>query len=153
MPLQKDLREFIESLNSRKVEYPIVGAHALAFHGVPRYTGDLDILVRASPENAAKLEEVLVEFSFAALRSAAGLSAADFLAPGRIVQLGLPPNRIDLLTSITGVEFEEACGRVAAHLHGVPVCFLGKVSLIKNKRATGRTRDKADLEALGAGRE
>ena len=147
MPLQKDLREFIESLNSRHVEYLIVGAFALAFHGIPRFTGDIDILVRRSPENAARIEEVLVQFSFASL----GLSAADFIEADQIIQLGHPPNRIDLLTSITGVEFEDAWdGRVAGSLHGVPVSFISRQCLIQNKRATGRTRDIADLEALGA---
>jgi len=147
MPLQKDLREFIESLNSHHVEYLIVGAFALAFHGAPRSTGDIDILLRRSPENAERIESVLVDFSFASL----GLSAADFIDADQIIQLGQPPNRIDLLTSITGVEFEEAwAGRVAADLHGIPVHFLGRECLIRNKRATGRTRDLADLEALGA---
>ena len=147
MPLQKDLREFIESLNSHRVEYLIVGAHALAFHGIPRYTGDLDILVRGSPENAARLEQVLAKFSFASL----GLSAQDFLTSGQVIQLGLPPNRIDLLTAITGVDFDEAwTGRVSGDLHGIRVAFIGKAAFIKNKRATGRARDKADLEALGA---
>jgi len=146
MPLQKDLREFIESLNSHHVEYVIVGAFALAFHGLPRYTGDLDIFVRPSPENAARLEKVIAEFGFAA----AGLSAEDFLRPNQVIQLGRAPNRVDLLTSITGVTFEEAWAqRVPSELDGVPVNFIGKESLIKNKRATGRTRDKADLEALG----
>lgn len=146
MPLQKDLREFIESLNSHHVEYLIVGAFALAFHGVPRSTGDIDILVRTSPGNAALVEEVLRAFGFASL----GLSAADFLHPDQVIQLGHPPNRIDLLTSITGVTFEEAwAGGVAAELHGVPVRFIGREALIRNKRATGRTQDKADLEALG----
>ena|SRR6266849_4472375 len=147
MPLQKDLSEFIESLNSHQVEYLIIGAFALAFHGVPRFTGDIDILVRRSPENAARIERVLVHFSFASL----GLSAADFAASDRIIQLGHPPNRIDLLTSITGVEFEEAwSGRVAAKLHEIPVFLIGEEALIRNKRARGRTQDKADLEALGA---
>ena len=146
MPLQKDLKEFIESLNSHRVEYPIVGAHALAFYGIPRYTGDLDILVRAQPENAARLEQVLIQFSFASLV----LSAKDFLKADQVIQLGMPPNRIDLLTSITGVDFDEAwTGRVAGDLLGTPAPFIGKESFIKNKRATGRTKDKADLEALG----
>lgn len=147
MPLQKDLREFIESLNSRHVEYLVVGAFALAFHGVPRSTGDIDLLVRPSPENAARIEEVLVQFSFAS----PGLSAADFIEADQVIQLGHPPNRIDLLTSITGVGFEEAwAARVAGNLHGVPVRFISRDCLIQNKRATGRTRDIADLEALGA---
>ena len=147
MPLQKDLREFIELLNSRRVEYLIVGAFALAFHGVPRFTGDIDILVRTSTENTTRIEEVLRVFSFASL----GLSAADFQCPNQVIQLGHPPNRIDLLTSITDVTFEEAwVSSVPGELHGIPVRFLGREALIRNKRATGRTQDKADLEALGA---
>jgi len=147
MPLQKDLREFIESLNSHHVEYLIVGAFALAFHGVPRSTGDIDILVRRSSENAARIEAVLIDFSFVSL----GLSAADFMNPDQVIQLGHPPNRVDLLTSITGVEFDEAWAeRVAADLHGVPVHFIGRQCLVVNKKATGRTQDLADLEALGA---
>jgi hypothetical protein len=146
MPLQKDLREFIELLNSHRVEYLIVGAFALAFHGVPRFTGDIDILIRTSAENATRVEEVLRVFSFALL----GLSAADFLSPHQVIQLGHPPNRIDLVTSITGVTFEAWASCVLGELHGVPVRFLGREELIRNKRATGRTQDKADLEALGA---
>jgi hypothetical protein len=147
MPLQKDLREFIESLNSHNVDYLIVGAFALAFHGVPRFTGDIDILVRSSAENAARVASVLGDFSFASL----GLSADDFMESDKIIQLGHPPNRIDLITSITGVAFEEAwSGRVAASLHGIPVYFLNRECLIQNKRSTGRTQDLADLEALGA---
>jgi hypothetical protein len=147
MPLQKDLREFIESLNSHHVEYLIVGAFALGFHGVPRSTGDIDVLVRRSPENASRIEAVLVDFSFASL----GLTAADFINADQVIQLGHPPNRVDLLTSITGVEFDEAWAeRVAANLHGVPVHFISRQCLIRNKQATGRTQDLADLEALGA---
>jgi len=144
--LQKDLKEFIESLNSQGVEYVIVGGFALAFHGFPRYTADIDVLVRCSPENAARLEIAVFKFGFAS----SGLSASDFLSPNQVIQLGRPPNRIDLLTSITGVDFEEAWAqRVASELDGIPVWFIGRESFIKNKRATGRTQDKADLEALG----
>ena len=147
MPLHKDLKEFIASLNSHDVDYLIVGAFALAFHGVPRYTGDIDILVRATPENAANVAQVLKEFSFASL----GLSASDFVQPEQVIQLGYPPNRIDLLTSITGVQFEDAWAkRVSGELHGIAVYFIGRDSLIQNKKATGRTQDKADLEALDA---
>jgi hypothetical protein len=148
MRLQKDLKEFIESPNSQSVEYVIVGGFALAFHGFPRYTGDIDILVRCSPENAARLEIAISKFGFAS----SGLSASDFLSANQVIQLGRPPNCIDLLTSITGVDFEEAWAqRVAAELDGIPVWFIGRESFIKNKQATGRTQDKADLEALGAG--
>jgi hypothetical protein len=145
MAVPKDLREFIESLNSHGVEYLVVGAHALAFHGRPRYTGDIDLLLRPALENAARLEQVLIKFSFASL----GLKAADFLHPERIVQLGVAPNRIDLLTSLTGVTFDEAWDqRVPGELGGIPVAFLSREILIKNKRATGRTQDAADVEAL-----
>lgn len=145
MAVPKDLREFIESLNSHGVEYLIVGAHALAFHGFPRYTGHVDLLLRSTPDNAARVEKVLIAFSFASL----GLSATDFLQPERVVQLGLAPSRIDLLTSLTGVTFEDAWDkRVSGELDGLPVAFLSRETLIKNKRATGRTQDAADVENL-----
>ncbi len=148
MPLPADWREFIASLNSNEVEYVIVGAFALAFHGFPRFTGDLDVLVRRSPENAERLVRALAAFGF----SSTGLPARDFLEADRVVQLGLAPNRIDLLTSITGVEFEEVWqNRVSSELDGLRVSFIDRASLIKNKQATGRAQDKADLEALGAG--
>jgi hypothetical protein len=146
MSLPRDWRAFIESLNSRGVEYLIVGAVALAHHGFPRYTGDLDILVRNSPENAQRLEGVLQSFGFSAL----GLKAADFIDSYQVVQLGLPPNRIDLLTSITGVSFEEAWReRIEAVLEGMRVNFIGRQALIQNKKATRRPQDLADLAALG----
>jgi predicted nucleotidyltransferase len=146
MRLQKDLREFIASLNSNKVEYVIVGAFALAFHGRPRYTGDIDILVRPSPDNAAKLEHAISRFGF----SSAGLSAADFVEPNQVIQLGRAPNRIDILTSLTGVPFEDVWSdRVESEIDGLSVAFIGKEALVKNKRATGRAQDKADLDSLG----
>lgn len=146
MSLPRDWRAFIESLNSSGVEYLIVGAVALAHHGFPRYTGDLDILVRNSPENAQRLEAVLQGFGFAAL----GLRAADFIDSYQVIQLGLPPNRIDLLTSITGVSFEEAWAeRIETVLEGMRVNFIGRQALIQNKRATRRPQDLADLAALG----
>jgi hypothetical protein len=139
------LREFIESLNSHGVEYVVVGAHALAFHGRPRYTGDIDILLRPTAENAARVEHVLIAFSFASL----GVRASDFLEPGRVVQLGISPNRIDLLTAISGVTFDEAWSeRVKGDLGGIPVAFLSRETIIKNKRATGRKQDAADVDAL-----
>jgi predicted nucleotidyltransferase len=146
MRLQKDLREFIGLLNSHGVEYLLVGGYALAFHGAPRYTGDIDLFVRGTQENAARIERAIAAFGFAPL----GLGAADFVRPDAIVQLGQPPNRIDLLTSITGVGFEEAwAGRAAGDLDGLPVYFIGREAFLKNKRATGRTQDRADLERLG----
>jgi len=150
MPLPEDWRAFIKSLNSNGVEYVVVGAVALAHHGFPRYTGDLDVLIRNTPENAKRLESALAAFGFGGM----GLKAADFVKPYRVVQLGAPPNRIDLLTSITGVSFAEAwAGRVRVKVEGVPINFIGRRALVRNKRKTGRPRDKADLEALGTSEE
>jgi len=145
MALSKDWREFLELLNSRGVDYVIVGAHSLALHGRPRYTGDLDILVRPTSENARMLVHILNEFGFAE----SGFKAADFLEAELLIQLGRPPTRIDLLTSITGVSSEEAFAtKVPAELVGIPVFVLGKDALIRNKRAVGRPQDLADLNVL-----
>jgi hypothetical protein len=144
--LPKDLREFIASLNSNRIDYVVVGGYALALHGHPRFTGDIDVLIRASAENAARMERILVEFGFGSL----GLTAADFLSEHQIVQLGHPPNRIDILTSISGVSFDEVWnGKLTTDLDGLPVHYIGRDSLIKNKRAVGRLQDRADIEALG----
>ena len=145
MRLSNDFREFLESLNSRGIDYVIVGAHSLAFHARPRYTGDLDILVRATPENAAKLVDLLNHFGFAD----PGFKESDFAEPEQLIQLGRPPNRIDLLTSITGVTTEEAlASKVSTELDEIPVFILGKDALIRNKRAVGRPQDIADLNTL-----
>jgi hypothetical protein len=148
MPLPKGWRAFIESLNSIGVEYLNVGSVALAQHGFPRYTGDLDILVHNSPENGERLERALQAFGFGTL----GLKAADFVGPYQVVQLGVVPNRIDLLPSITGVCFAEAWAeRIEVELEGILIKFIGRKALIQNKKATGRPQDLADLAALGAG--
>lgn len=145
MRLSKDLREFLELLNSSGIEYVIVGAHSLAFHGRPRYTGDLDLLVQATPDNAAKLIDLVNRFGFAD----SGLKEADFLQPEQVIQLGVAPNRIDLLTSITGVSSADAFAtRISAELDEIPVFILAKEALIRNKRAVGRPQDLADLETL-----
>ena len=145
MLLSNDSKEFIALLNSRGVEYLIVGAHSLAFHARPRFTGDLDILVRPSPENAAKIVAVLNEFGFVDL----GVKASDFTTPEQIIQLGRAPHRIDLLTSISGVSIDEAFAtKVGAKLDEIPVAFLSKRLLIANKRAVGRPQDLADLTEL-----
>ena len=145
MRLSNDLREFLELLNSRGVDYVIVGAHSLAFHGRPRYTGDLDILVRATPENAAKLVGLLNQFGFAD----SGFKESDFTEPEQTIQLGRAPNRIDLLTSISGVTTDDAFAtKISAMLDAIPVFILGKDALIRNKRAVGRPQDLADLDAL-----
>ena len=145
MKLSKDLREFIALLNSTHVKYLIVGGHAVAFHARPRFTADFDFFVECSPENADRLQQVIGAFGFSAL----GLKAADFLQEGVVVQLGRPPNRIDLLTSIDGVKFSEAWGRRApGELDGIPVYFISKEDLLANKRAVGRPQDIADAAEL-----
>lgn len=147
MQLPKDWHAFIESLNSNGVEYLVVGAVALAYHGIPRYTGDLDIFVRNSPENAQRLEAVLNGFGFSSL----GLSAADFVDSYQVVQLGVAPSRIDLLTSLTGITFDGAWGsRVEVEFEDLRTNFIGREALIKNKKSTGRPQDLADVEALGS---
>ena len=147
MALNKDWREFLELLNSRGVDYVIVGAQSLAFHGRPRYTGDLDVLIRPAPDNARRLLGVLTEFGFAQSR----FKEADFVEPDQMIQLGRVPNRIDLLTSISGVTIDEAFGtRVSAVIDDIPVFTLGRDALIQNKRAVGRPQDLADLATLEA---
>ena len=137
MKLQADLREFVGLLLSRKVDFVVVGAHAVAFHGHPRATQDMDLLVRPSIENGQRIVETLKDFGFGDT------------APDRRIQLGRPPNRIDLLTGIFGLSFDEAwSSRVPARLDGLDVFVIGREALIKNKRATGRTQDLADVEKL-----
>jgi len=146
MEVQSDFRELLASLREHEVEFLIVGAYALAFHGVPRFTGDLDVLVRRDAGNASKIVAALEAFGFESL----GLTSGDFEEPNQVVQLGVNPVRVDLLTSISGVSWEAAyAGRLDGFYGDVPVSYLGRTELIANKRATGRKRDLADLEALG----
>ena len=146
MEIQQDFKELLALFNAHKVEYIIVGAYALAFHGAPRFTGDIDILVRPLPENAKKILSVLEDFGFGSVN----LTVDDFQKSDYIVQLGHPPVRVDIVASITGVSWEDAERGKQSGLYGtVPVFFLGKEQYIANKRATGRLKDKADLEALG----
>lgn len=146
MEIQSDFRDLLELFNKHKVDYLIVGGYALAFHGAPRYTGDLDIFINAGDDNAHRIINALNEFGF----GSTGLSLQDFTAPGRVIQLGYPPVRIDIVTSISGVGWAEAFENRAMGRYGdTPVCFIGRQQLIVNKRTVGRKRDLADLEALG----
>lgn len=146
MEVQKDFKELLELFNGHKVKYIIVGAYALAYHGAPRFTGDIDILVHPSHENAQKILSVLSDFGFGSLN----LTIEDFKNPNTVVQLGVPPVRIDIITSITGVDWEEAENGKIEGLYGdVPVYFLGREQYITNKRAIGRKKDLADIESLG----
>ncbi|MEW5940490.1 MAG: hypothetical protein AB1750_12545 [Chloroflexota bacterium] len=143
--LNQDFKEFIESLNANNVHYLLVGGHAVAVHGHPRYTKDMDIWVEMSRENAAKIVKALDEFGFASL----GLKESDFLEPDQIIQLGYEPGRIDILTTLLGVEFEDCYpARVTTNIEGVTVACIDLKNLIKNKKATGRHQDWADVENL-----
>jgi hypothetical protein len=140
-----DLSEWVESLASEKVEFVVVGGHAVAWHGHPRYTGDFDFLVRSTPDNATRVVRALAAFGFGSL----GVTEADLLVESQIIQLGRPPNRIDVLTSITGVATEEVFrNRVPGRLNGHDVDYISLPDLLANKRATGRAKDLADVEAL-----
>ncbi len=143
--LNQDFKEFIESLNANQVRYLVVGGYAVALHGYPRYTKDLDIWIESIPENAARLVLALDAFGFGSL----GLQAQDFLEPDQIIQLGYPPNRVDLLTSVPGVQFDPCYdARVEVSIEGVNVNFIDLENLKKNKKASGRLQDLADLEKL-----
>lgn len=146
MEAQADYKELLVLLNATEVEYVIVGAYALAFHGYPRYTGDIGILVRPSPENAERTMTALREFGFSGL----GLSATDFTRQDNVVQLGRAPIRVDLMTSLSGVTWHQVFNNSITGEYGdVPVRYIGRTELVKNKRSTGRMKDRADLEALG----
>jgi predicted nucleotidyltransferase len=143
--LNQDFKEFIQSLNENKVRHLIIGGYAVAFHGYPRYTKDLDVWVESSSENAARIVKALEQFGFASL----GLKANDFLVPDQVIQMGFPPSRIDILTSVEGVEFASCyTSRVQVVIDGIPVNFIDLENLKKNKRAAGRAQDLADLEKL-----
>jgi Nucleotidyl transferase of unknown function (DUF2204) len=148
--LNKDFKEFIELLHSNKVEFLVVGAHALAAHGRPRYTGDIDLWVRPTSDNIQRLLVALDRFGFSSL----GVSAADFATPQAVVQLGYPPARIDLLTTIDGVSFDDAMAHHVSFLVvGVRLPVISVDDLIKNKLATGRPKDLADVESLRSERD
>ena len=143
--LNSDFLDFLTLLNQHQVHYLIVGGYAVAVHGHPRYTKDLDVWVEVSPENAEKLIRALQDFGFGSL----GLTEADFLSSDRVVQLGYPPNRIDLLTSIDGVEFGMCYhDRLSVEMQGLMLSFIDLENLRRNKRASGRFQDLADLENL-----
>ena len=146
MEVQQDFKELLALFNDHRVSYMIVGGYALAFHGAPRFTGDLDIFVKPDRENAQRIVAALDAFGFASL----GLTVDDFERPDQVIQLGVAPVRIDLITSITGVSWDDAyTGRVSSNFGGVPVHYIGREQFVSNKHAMGRIKDLADLEALG----
>jgi len=146
MEVQEDFREFLELLNAHEVQFIIVGGYALAFHGAPRFTGDIDVFVKPDNANAKRIINALADFGFSSL----DLTINDFIDQNNVIQLGLPPVRIDIITSISGVTWEEADASKEPGLFGdVSVSYIGKNQFITNKRATGRKKDLADIEALG----
>ncbi len=146
MKVESDFSELLALFNARGIEYVIGGGYALAFHGAPKYTGKLDLLVRADEENAKRVLAALDAFGLGSL----AVSVGDLTTPDRVVQLGVPPVRVDLVTSIDGVTWEEAwTGRAPGAYGDVPVSFLGRAEFVRNKRTTGRHKDLADIEALG----
>jgi hypothetical protein len=145
MVLNQDFREFIQLLNEHNVLYLVVGGYAVAFHGYPRNTKDIDIWIYLDKDNAEKLLKVLQDFGFSSL----DLKVEDFLDPDQVIQLGYPPNRIDLLTDLKGVDFNNCySSKVAVEIEGIRVNFIDLEHLKKNKRATGRHQDLADIENL-----
>ena len=146
MEVQQDFRDFFALLNAHEVKFMIVGGYALAFHGAPRFTGDIDVFVKPNHENAKRIINALADFGFSSL----DLTFDDFQDQNKVIQLGLPPVRIDIITSISGVTWEEAdASKEPGHFGDVSVFYIGKTQYITNKRSTGRKKDIADLEALG----
>ena len=145
MKVHEDFKDFIETLNKNNVEYVIVGAFALAFHGHPRATGDIDIWLKPTPQNAKAVLKALNDFGFSELDI-----SDDDIVSGKIIQLGYPPVRIDLITLMEGLTHEEIWeGRVSGTFGDQQVFYIGREAFIRNKKAMGRHKDLADLELLG----
>lgn len=141
----QDFKEFVELLQKNNAAYLIVGGYAVGVHGHPRFTGDLDIWLNPTTENAQKIVQTVNEFGF----SSFNLTVADFEKEGNVIQLGYPPLRIDLLTSIDGVTFEECYqNRKEVEIEGTIVNFIGYWDLLKNKQESGRAKDIDDIEHL-----
>ena len=145
MVLNNDFREFIELLNKHRIKYLVVGGYAVTMHGYPRFTNDIDIWLWVDHSNAENLIKALKDFGFGSL----DIGIDDFLHTNKVIQLGYPPNRIDLLTSISGVEFSECYpGRMTVEIAGIKIDFIDIENLKKNKKASGRHKDLNDLENL-----
>lgn len=143
--MNRDFAEMLSALSEAGAEFLVVGAHALAAHSVPRATGDLDIWVNPTPQNVARVMSALHAFG-APLH---GLTEADLTTPGTVFQIGVAPSRVDILTAISGVRFDEAWpNRLVLEIEGVPVTVLGRAEFIANKRASGRPKDLADILGL-----
>ena len=145
MEIYRDFKELLELFNARKVEYVVVGGYARAHHGAPRYTRDIDLYVSPTEANSHRILAALEAFGFGQV----GLTAEDFQKPGQVVQLGYPPVRIDLVTSIEGVTWEQVAAGISMGEYGdEPVPFIGRAEFIANKKAAGRLQDLADAERI-----
>lgn len=145
MTLDPDFEDFIQFLNQYEVDYMIVGGYAMAFHGSPRYTGDLDIWIDISESNAEKMILVITAFGFASL----GFEKKDFLKENLINQIGYPPLRIDILTNIDGIDFKEAYSKKQViEIEDLKANYIGLRDLIQNKKASGREKDIVDVNTL-----
>ncbi len=145
IPIPRDFRDFIGLLNARRVRYLIVGGYAVAFHGYPRTTGDIDIFIELSHKNAVALLGVLQQFGF----STSGLGPEFFMDKGQVVRLGREPLKLEILNHISGVSFEECYrSRVRASIDGLRINFIDLIHLARNKKASGRDKDKSDLKHL-----
>ncbi|MCX6352311.1 MAG: hypothetical protein NTX03_10670 [Bacteroidetes bacterium] len=145
MDITQDFKEFIELLNNNKVEYLVVGGYAVTLHGYPRYTGDIDFWIKNSPENAAKVVASLYQFGFGSV----DIDEADFNKENSVVQLGFPPNRIDIITTVDGLQFDEAWEmKTVVISEGIPINYISLYHLRINKEKSGRDKDKLDLKNL-----
>ncbi len=145
MRIEKDFKEFIESLNTNSVRYLIIGSFALSYYSEPRYTKDIDILVDSTASNADRLMTAIREFGFSDIE----LGSRDFLEPDQVIQLGIAPLRIDLLTSLKGIPFADAWDRRTTGQYGdIPAFYISKQDLIDHKKLAGRKQDLADIEKL-----
>ena len=143
--MNRDFSDMLSALSGEGAEFLVVGAYALAMHGAPRATGDIDIWVRPTPANAAKVLAALRRFGAPLM----GLVAHDLEVPGTVFQIGVQPSRIDIMTAIDAVGFEEAWAtRVTVERDGLPIPFIDRAFYLRNKRAVGRAKDLADIEAL-----
>jgi Nucleotidyl transferase of unknown function (DUF2204) len=145
MVLDENFKEFIRLLNENDVKYLVVGGFAVAYHGYPRYTKDIDFWIWAHPDNAEKVIKTIKDFGFGML----GFQKEDLLDPNNIVQLGYEPNRIDLIIDLEGLDFETCFSHCQdAEFEGVPIHFINLDDLVKNKLSTGRLKDKVDAQTL-----
>lgn len=143
--LHPDFKDFLRLLNSRGVNYLIVGGYAVGYHGYPRATGDMDVWIAVTPDNARKVSEVFCDFGM----SASDISESLFLEKDKVIRMGYPPVRIEVITGASGVDFAECYSRrETLDIDGIPVNFISIDDLKKNKKASGRYKDLEDLEHL-----